>query len=150
MTGQPVEVVVRPLRPADLPALLRMEVELFEAAAWSPESLAAEIVGPGRWYVGATVGGELVGYAGLWFDGFDAQVMTIGTDERFQGRGLGVVLLHHLLDAGHARGIRRFRAYVLGDNTRMLDLIARFTDIRERSLDAGVASILFERRAVDD
>jgi RimJ/RimL family protein N-acetyltransferase len=71
-------------------------------------------------------------------------------EDGFQGRGLGVVLLHHLLDAGHARGIRRFRAYVLGDNTRMLDLIARFTDIRERSLDAGVASILFERRAVDD
>jgi RimJ/RimL family protein N-acetyltransferase len=64
----------------------------------------------------------------------------------FQGRGLGVILLHHLLNAGDARGIRRFRAYVLGDNTRMLDLIARFTDIRERSLDAGVASILFERR----
>lgn len=68
----------------------------------------------------------------------------------FQGRGLGVLLLHHLLDAGHARGIRRFRAYVLADNARMLDLIARFTSIRERSLDAGVASILFERRAGDD
>lgn len=68
----------------------------------------------------------------------------------FQGRGLGVLLLHHLLDAGHARGIRRFRAYVLADNARMLDLIARFTLIRERSLDAGVASLLFERLPVAD
>jgi RimJ/RimL family protein N-acetyltransferase len=67
----------------------------------------------------------------------------------FQGRGLGVVLLHHLLEAGEARGIRRFCAYVLGENTRMLDLIARFTHILERSLDAGVASILFERRPTD-
>ena len=66
--------------------------------------------------------------------------------DRLQGRGLGLVLLNHLLEAGEARGIRRFRAYVLADNTRMLDLIARFTDIRERSLDAGVADILFERR----
>ena len=79
---------------------------------------------------------------------YEAEVAFVVQDG-FQGRGLGVVLLHHLLEAGDARGIRRFRAYVLGDNTRMLDLIARFTDIRERSLDAGVASILFERRAVD-
>ena len=98
MTEQPDGVVVRVLCPADLPDLERMEVELFGAAAWSPESLAAEIVGPGRWYVGAVVDGALVGYAGLWFDGFDAQVMTIGTDERFQGRGLGRRMLENLLD----------------------------------------------------
>jgi RimJ/RimL family protein N-acetyltransferase len=67
----------------------------------------------------------------------------------FQGRGLGVLLLHHLLEAGDARGIRRFRAYVLADNTRMLDLLARFTDIRERSIEAGVADILFERRRIE-
>jgi ribosomal-protein-alanine N-acetyltransferase len=98
MTEQPDGVVVRVLCPADLPDLERMEVELFGAAAWSPESLAAEIVGPGRWFVGAVVDGALVGYAGLWFDGFDAQVMTIGTDERFQGRGLGRRMLENLLD----------------------------------------------------
>ena len=98
MTEQSDGVVVRALCPADLPDLERMEVELFGAAAWSPESLAAEIVGPGRWYVGAVVDGALVGYAGLWFDGFDAPVMTIGTDERFQGRGLGRRMLENLLD----------------------------------------------------
>jgi RimJ/RimL family protein N-acetyltransferase len=64
----------------------------------------------------------------------------------FQGRGLGVVLLNRLLEAGEARGIRRFRAYVLADNSRMLDMLARFTDIRERSVDHGVVDILFERR----
>jgi ribosomal-protein-alanine N-acetyltransferase len=97
------EVQLRALAPADLPDLERMELELFGPAAWSPESLAAEIVGPGRWYVGATVNSELVGYAGLWFDGYDAQVMTIGTDERFQGRGLGRQMLENLLD--HARAV---------------------------------------------
>jgi len=64
----------------------------------------------------------------------------------FQGRGLGVVLLNRLLEAGEARGIRRFRAYVLADNSRMLDMLARFTDIRERSVEHGVVDILFERR----
>ena len=65
----------------------------------------------------------------------------------YQGRGLGVLLLHHLLEAAEARGVRRFCAYVLADNTRMLDLLSRFTDIRERHLDAGVVTLFFERRA---
>jgi len=65
----------------------------------------------------------------------------------YQGRGLGVILLHHLLEAAEARGIRRFCAYVLADNAPMLDLLARFTDIRERHVEQGVATLVFERRA---
>jgi ribosomal-protein-alanine N-acetyltransferase len=48
--------------------------------------------------------GELVGYAGLWFDGYDGQVMTIGTRTSAQGRGVGRLLLDALLE--HARGLR--------------------------------------------
>ena len=116
------DVLVRALTPADLPALERMEIELFEAAAWSPESLASEISGPGRWYVGTVVGGELVGYAGLWFDGYDAQVMTIGTDERFQGRGLGRRMLDNLLDRARTLGAAVVLLEVRVDNDPAIHL----------------------------
>jgi len=122
MTEQPDGVVVRVLCPADLPDLERMEVELFGAAAWSPESLAAEIAGPGRWYVGAVVGGALVGYAGLWFDGFDAQVMTIGTDARYQGRGVGRRLLENLLDRARTLGAAVVLLEVRVDNDPAIHL----------------------------
>ena len=120
MTDQPDDI--RVLTAADLPALERMEVELFGAAAWSPESLAAEIVGPGRWYVGAVVAGELVGYAGLWFDGYDAQVMTIGTDERFQGRGLGRRMLENLVDRARTLGAAVVLLEVRVDNDPAIHL----------------------------
>jgi len=116
------DVVVRALCPEDLPALERMEVELFGPAAWSPESLAAEIVGPGRWYVGAEVAGQLVGYAGLWFDGFDAQVMTIGTDARFQGRGLARRMLENLLDRARTLGAAVVLLEVRVDNDPAIHL----------------------------
>jgi RimJ/RimL family protein N-acetyltransferase len=73
--------------------------------------------------------------------------VAFAIQDGYQGKGLGTLLLRHLLDAAEARGIHRFRAYVLADNRRMLDLLTRFTDIRERQLDAGVVSLLFERRA---
>lgn len=122
MTQQPDDVLVRALGPADLPDLERMEIELFGAAAWSPESLASEISGDGRWYVGVVVGGTLAGYAGLWFDGFDAQVMTIGTDERFQGRGLGRRMLENLLDRARTLGAAVVLLEVRVDNDPAIHL----------------------------
>src|SRR2546422_4680132 len=52
-------------------------------------------------------------------------------EDGWQGRGLGTILVREVLDSSAARGIRRFRAYVLSDNRRMLDLITRFGDVRE-------------------
>lgn len=96
-------VVLRPLTADDLPAMDVLERQLFGPAAWSPQSLADELVTPGRYYVGADEGGRLVGYAGLWFDGQDAQVMTVGTDPQRQGRGIGRALMSDLL--AHARQV---------------------------------------------
>ena len=79
----------------------------------------------------------------------DTVEVAFVVQDGYQGRGLGLLLLHHLLDAAEARGIHRFCAYVLADNARMLDLLARFTDIRERTLEAGVVTLLFERRAYE-
>ncbi len=64
----------------------------------------------------------------------------------WQGKGLGTVLLHGVLDAAVARGVGRFIASVLADNTRMLDLLRRFTDIESRKMSQGVAEIVFTAR----
>jgi hypothetical protein len=45
-----------------------------------------------------------------------------------------------------ARGITMFRASVLADNPRMLDMIARFGDIRRRTMEYGVVELLFTAR----
>jgi len=76
----------------------------------------------------------------------DTVEVAFVVQDGFQGLSLGTTLLRQLLEAAEARGFHRFRAYVLADNTRMLDLLSRFTSIRERSIEAGVADIVFERR----
>jgi RimJ/RimL family protein N-acetyltransferase len=64
----------------------------------------------------------------------------------WQGKGIGTALLEDLLAAAEARGVRRFRAWVLADNPRMLDLLDRFTDVKERKLESGVVGLTFTRR----
>lgn len=118
-------MLLRPLTAADLPDLVRMEGELFGAGAWSRESLAEEIVGTGRWYLGAVVDGRLVGYAGLWFDGYDVQVMTIGTDVAHQGRGLGRLMLDALVERARALGAAAMLLEVRVDNEPALRLYRR-------------------------
>jgi hypothetical protein len=42
------------------------------------------------------------------------------------------------------RRIRRFRAWILADNFRMLRLLSRYTKIVERSITSGVVELSFE------
>ncbi|MBI4636659.1 MAG: GNAT family N-acetyltransferase [Candidatus Rokubacteria bacterium] len=76
----------------------------------------------------------------------DTAEMAFVIQDAWQGKGLGTILLHDLLRAAEARGIRRFCAYVLADNGRMLDLLARFTEIEERKIESGVVELTFTSR----
>jgi RimJ/RimL family protein N-acetyltransferase len=67
-------------------------------------------------------------------------------EDGYQGQGLGLMLLDEVLRAGTERGLTRFRADVLGENHRMLRLLAHRTRIVERTVEHGVVSVVFEPR----
>ena len=64
----------------------------------------------------------------------------------WQERGLGTVLFSELLVAAAVNDIRRFRAWILADNRRMLDLIARQGEVSQRSIEQGVVELSFTAR----
>ena len=67
-------------------------------------------------------------------------------EDGYQGQGLGAVLLDAIVRAGTERGLKRFRAYVLTENHRMLRLLAHHTRIIERKTEQGETTVLFEPR----
>jgi GNAT superfamily N-acetyltransferase len=79
-------------------------------------------------------------------EGADTAEVAFVVEDGWQGKGLGTILLEEILRAGEARGHRRFRAYVLADNHRMLDLLNRRTQVEQRKIEDGVVSLLFRRR----
>ena len=123
----PDGVRLRPMGRHDLGAVARAEASLFGAEAWSPALLHAELAaasGPAadRCYVvvervggGARTapggadgagGGELLGYAGLWFgdgDG-DADLLTVATLPAARRRGVATAMIAHLLRRARRAG----------------------------------------------
>ena len=90
---------------------------------------------------------ELVGVARYEQTGrADTAELAFVIQDGWQNRGLGTLMLDALLTAADARGIRRFRAFVLADNTRMIDLLVRFMDVQERVTESGVTELQLARR----
>ena len=134
-------------REAVVTALAALERDLFGPGAWSEAAVRQELDAPARTYLLALDGAEpgggtvtappaksspsstelppLAGYAGFWYDGDDAEVMTIGVDRAHQGRGLGTRLMEGLVDRARAQGARRVLLEVRVDNGPALALYQR-------------------------
>jgi RimJ/RimL family protein N-acetyltransferase len=76
----------------------------------------------------------------------DVVEVAVVVQDAWQGRGLGTVLFRELLSLAELNGVRRFRAWVLADNRRMLDLITRLGEVRARTLEQGVVELTFLAR----
>lgn len=63
--------------------------------------------------------------------GTDAAEYAALIEDRFQGRGLGIGLTRHLIEAARANGIERLYALVMRENTGMLHLL-KSLDLPER------------------
>jgi ribosomal-protein-alanine N-acetyltransferase len=88
----------------DVAAAHRLEVELFPDP-WSVETFWSELahVPETRYYVVATDGTMVAGYAGLAVAGGTADVQTVAVAAGLQGRGLGRRLLEDLLAEARRR-----------------------------------------------
>ncbi|WP_409328774.1 ribosomal protein S18-alanine N-acetyltransferase [Trujillonella humicola] len=91
-------VRLRPMRLADLPAVMQLEEELFAPDTWTVSMYRDELSRTDtRHYLVAVDGDEVAGYAGLIAYDDEAHVATIGVAGARQGEGIGALLLDALL-----------------------------------------------------
>jgi acetyl coenzyme A synthetase (ADP forming)-like protein len=81
-------------------------------------------------------------YTVLPHDRRSAEVAFAVADEH-QGRGIGTVLLEHLLRIARLSGIAEFQADVLGENNLMLQVFSGSGLVVTRSIEAGVFHLSF-------
>src|SRR5262249_59573845 len=72
-----------------------------------------------------------------------AAEVAFAVADAYQGRGIGTLLLEHLIPLARASGIAEFQADVLGENNRMLQVFAQSGFVVTSSVEAGVVHLSF-------
>jgi RimJ/RimL family protein N-acetyltransferase len=151
-------VRIRPIRPEDAPRLQDLHSRLSGESAYQRFFAIVRRLPP-DWaralanvdyqrrlalVVEAGANADLVG-VGRYEPTSEEDTVEVAfvVQDSWQNRGLGTILFGAILQAAAARSFRRFRAYVLADNRRMLDLISRFTHIESRKTEQGVTDLVF-------
>ena len=111
---------LRVMTPADLEAVLGLELSSFGEEAWSRRMLEAELAAqPGsRYYLIASDDGVITGYAGLLVASTQADVLTLAVAADRWGQGTGAALLEALLAEAERRGCTEVFLEVRTDNDR--------------------------------
>lgn len=118
---------LRPMTDRDLDAIMVLEEDLFADQAWSSAMLREELTDAHtRSYIVAVDEFDVpIGYAGLAAYDYEAHVLTIGTREDWQRRGVGQLLLDHLVQTASGRGVEKIVLEVRDDNLPAIALYER-------------------------
>ena len=148
--------VLRPIRPEDEPELSALYARLSPETAYQRFFTVMARLPPSWAHTFANVDYErrmaivavsadngLIAVARYDLDEASNEAeIAIVVQDHWQGKGLGTALLTELLSYAEAKGIRRFRADVLSENGRMLDMLARLTQVLTRRTERGITSLL--------
>jgi acyl-CoA synthetase (NDP forming)/GNAT superfamily N-acetyltransferase len=142
-------IEIRPATPGDLTTVRAMHeamspdhvyLRFFSLSTLSAEREAARVCrapAPDHAALLAFKGRELVGVATYEITGRTSSAeIAFAVSDDMHGRGVGTLLLEHLVSAACRRGVRTFSAAVLTENAEMLKVLA----------DAGLSA----RRQVED
>lgn len=122
----PQPVRISPMRRRHLPAVLRIERQVYPGP-WTMGLYLGELALPGsRFYVVGRLGSRLVGYGGLMCGEDEGHITTLAVDPGVQGQRLGTRLLLVLVHRAIARGMTALTLEVRVSNQVAQALYRRF------------------------
>jgi RimJ/RimL family protein N-acetyltransferase len=77
----------------------------------------------------------------------DRAEVAITVEDAEQGRGIGTLLLKHLMRVARAEGITRFDAHLLSDNLKMIRLLERSGLVLHRMAEGGMCHLIVSTEA---
>lgn len=146
-------ITLRPMRTADLAALLPYEDEVFGTEAWSRASYLEELADTElRHYLVAEQDGAVVASAGLLTIGETAQIVTVGVLPAARRQGIGEQLVQALVTEADRRRAGEVLLEVRIDNAAARKLYEKLgfqvIGTRRGYYDQGRVDALVMRRAL--
>lgn len=120
-----VALEIRKMLASDLMRVVDIEKECF-GGRWSLNAFKNELGNVSSSYFVGLLEGHIVSYAGYWLILEEAHITTIGTDPRFQRRGLGERMLLHLIDHAIRAEARWLTLEVRPSNTAAIQLYEKY------------------------
>lgn len=130
-----MDVTIEPLRWWHIPEVHAIETACFDIDPWSVEQFWGELAQPTRVYRVAIRDGHVVGYAGIFQAGSDADIQTIAVCPDEQRHGIGRLLLHDAMSVASDADARQLLLEVRADNAAAIALYESesFARIAQRS-----------------
>ena len=161
--GDGESAFIRPLVPADQPALLAFHLRQSRDSVYrrffSPKPTLSSreldhftrVDMHDRVALAVEVRDEFVAWASYerWSGRNDAEAAFM-VDDEYHGRGIATLLLEHLAAIARTNGIERFTAEVLADNRGMLAVFAKAGWPLERRFESGVVDLDWELATTDE
>ena len=155
-----VEVPFRLIRPDDVPALRRFHTRLSEKSIHLRFFGSLEELPEAKANYFAHVDGvDHLAFVALDPDNPDEIIALVrydrgpGSDraeysalveDHWQGHGVGIGLTRRLVDEARAKGVRFFYAMVMGNNTRMLELLRHLDLPEQERVEDGIKHVEVE------
>lgn len=149
-------VHLRPIRPDDGDGLLglfsRLSDESIYLRFFSPVPAPSErqlrhlttVDYASRFAIVAELGDRIVGVARYDLQADGAAEVAFTIEDAEQGRGIGTILLEHLVGIARAHGIQRFVAWTLPNNAKMLRVFSDAGFGATKAFDEGNVLVSFD------
>lgn len=116
------DVTIRQAVPADLDVIYEIEALCFPDP-WSKGSLQFELEeNPRAFYIVAEHGGDVVGYAGLWWVEDEGHITNVAVRPGFRSRKIGEGIIRTLIEHTVSEGIRHHTLEVRRSNDAAIGL----------------------------
>lgn len=109
----------------DVTRVAQLEKAIYPAP-WSAEVFIVELQQPGRTYVVAEDGGEIVGYGGMMIVADEAHITTVAVADTHRGRRLGTRMMLILAREAVDKGAKHLTLEVRASNRNAQALYRRF------------------------
>ncbi len=139
----PPAFTLRELRRADVDAVVAIETVSF-SDPWTEGMFADDLAAPGRAWIVAECGGEVVGYAGVAMIGDEAHLLNLAVREDHRREGIGRALFARASEEAARMGAERLTLECRKSNTAAIALYESMGMVR-----AGVRPGYYARTGED-
>ena len=120
------DVIVRQASLDDVEDIYRIEKLCFPDP-WSRDALNYELgENPRAFYIVAELGGDVVGYAGLWWIMDEGHITNVAVMPGFRNRKIASGIIHTMIDFTTSEGIRHHTLEVRRSNEAAIGLYEKF------------------------